>query len=65
VLADVAAAGHITDDASRLRAALSDATLRCAGGATATVLHIAEEGLLMRSSGPNGLPVTRPESTPT
>ena len=60
----MAEAGHITDDdASAVRAALSGATLRCSSGATATVLHIAEEGFLMRSSGPNGLSVTRPEST--
>lgn len=64
VLAEVAAAGHITEDqASRVRTALSGATLRCAGGATATVQFIAEEGLILRSSGPNGLSVTRPEST--
>jgi hypothetical protein len=64
VLAEVAAAGHITDDdAAAVRAALSGATLRCAGGAVATVLYIAEEGFIMRSSRPNGLAVTRPEST--
>ncbi len=64
VLASVAAAGRITDDdAAQVRAALTGAVLRCAGGATATVLYIADEGFLMRSSGPNGLSVTRPEST--
>jgi len=64
VLAEVAAAGHITEEqASQIRSALSGATLRCTGGATATVQFIAEEGLLLRSSGPNGLSVTRPESS--
>lgn len=64
VLTRVASARRIEEqDASELRAALAGATLRCASGATATVLHIAEEGLLMRSSGPNGLSVTADEST--
>ena len=64
LLTAIAAAGHIADDdAAAIRGALEEATLRCAGGATATVLFIAEEGFLMRSSGPNGLSVTRPEST--
>lgn len=64
LLAQVAAARCITDDdAAAIRAAFGGAMLRCASGATATVLHIAEEGFLMRSSGPNGLSVTGPEST--
>jgi hypothetical protein len=62
--ARVADAGRITDaDASAIRAALSGATLRCAGGATLQVLHIADEGLIMRSSGPNGLSVVGPQPT--
>jgi hypothetical protein len=64
LLAGVARAGYVTDDdATAIRAALDGATLRCSNGAVATVLHIAEEGFLMRSSGPNGLAVTGPEST--
>ncbi|MEZ5203488.1 MAG: hypothetical protein R2701_03635 [Acidimicrobiales bacterium] len=60
----VAAAGRIADDdAALVRAALDGAALRCSSGATATVLHIADEGFIMRSSGPNRRSVTRPEST--
>lgn len=60
----VAEAGRITeDDASIIRAALDGATLRCANGATLEVLHVADEGLIMRSAGPNGLAVVGPRST--
>ena len=41
----------------------SGATLRCAGGATLQVLHIADEGFIMRKSGPNGMSVVGPRST--
>jgi hypothetical protein len=57
-------AGRITDaDASTVRAALDGATLRCASDATLEVLHIADEGFIMRTSGPNGLSVVGPRST--
>jgi hypothetical protein len=60
----IAEAGRITeDDASTIRAALDGASLRCAKGAILEVLHVADEGLIMRSSGPNGLAVVGPRST--
>ncbi|MBM3660191.1 MAG: hypothetical protein FJW95_11930, partial [Actinobacteria bacterium] len=62
--ARVADAGRITEaDAATIRAALKGLTLRCAGGATLQVLHIADEGLIMRSAGPNGLSVVAPQPT--
>lgn len=64
VLARVRAAGQITDDdATRIRALLAGATLRCSGGSNIEVLHLADEGLIMRSAGPNGLSVVGPRST--
>jgi hypothetical protein len=64
ILARVGDAGRITDaEASAIRAALTGAILQCAGGATLQVLHIADEGLIMRSSGPNGLSVVGPQPT--
>jgi hypothetical protein len=63
VLARVAAAGRIADeDATAIRAALSDATLTCSSSVTAQVLHIADEGLILRTSGPNGLDLVGPRS---
>ena len=51
----VRAAARIDDaDAAAIRAALDGATLPLVSGATVTVLHIADEGLIMRSGGPNG-----------
>jgi len=59
VLARVRVAGRITeDDAATIRSALAGQTLSGSGGATLEVLHIADEGLIMRSSGPNGVSVT-------
>ena len=58
VFARVAAAGHITDaDATEIRTALAGATLACWSGLSLEVLHVADEGLIMRTSGPNGLSV--------
>ena len=46
VLRRVAEAGHLTDaDEAAIRASLQGATLPLSGGASATVLHIADEGL--------------------
>ncbi len=60
----VADAGHITDeDASVIRSSLDGAVLSCSGAATLEVLHIADEGLIMRKSGPNGLSVVGSRST--
>lgn len=48
-------AGSITaDDAATVRGALEGAELRLAGGSVVTVLHVADEGFIMRTSGPNG-----------
>jgi len=61
VLRRVAEAGHISDDdASAIRASLSGNTLTCSSSATAEVLYIADEGLIMRTSGPNGMAVVGP-----
>jgi len=63
VLTRVREAGRITeDDAATIRSSLAGQTLRRSGGATLEVLHIADEGLIMRSSGPNGLSVVGPRS---
>ncbi len=52
-------AGRVTPDAAeRIRAALDGATLRLASGSTVEVLHLAEEGFIMRCAGPNRMPVT-------
>lgn len=64
VFARVAGAGRITDDdASAIRTALQGARLPCSGEVTAVVMHIADEGLIMRTSGPNGMSVVGPRST--
>lgn len=56
--------GRIAEgDAQAIRSSLEGATLTCAGGGTLEVLHIAEEGFVMRKSGPNGMSVTGPRST--
>jgi len=57
----VRGAGRIDDeDASTIRSSLDGANLRCAGGEELTVMYIAEEGFVMRMSGPNGLSVVGP-----
>ncbi len=57
----VRAAGRVTDaDAAAVRAALDGAVLGCTGAGPITVLHIAEEGFIMRTSGPNGMSVAGP-----
>lgn len=59
----VRAAGHITDDdATVIRSTLDGAALPLAGGRTVTVLHVADEGLIMRAGGPNGRSVVGPRS---
>lgn len=62
--AAVRAAGRITDaQAEAIRGALDGAILPTAGGGTLRVLHLAEEGFIMRVSGPNGLDLVGPRST--
>ena len=54
VLSRIRAAGAISDDdAVSIRAALDGAVLGCVSGVTLNVLHIADEGLFMRTAGPN------------
>ena len=60
----IRASGRIDDaDAAAVRAALDGADLRLAGGSTVTVLHLADEGLIMRKAGPNRLSVVGPRSS--
>jgi hypothetical protein len=63
VCARVRDAGVVSDeDASTIRSGLQGAVLRCAGGRTITVLHLADEGFIMRKAGPNGMAVVGPRS---
>lgn len=62
--ARVAAAGRVDEaEASTIRAGLDGSTLRGSGGITLQVLHVADEGFIMRRCGPNGLSVVGPRST--
>ena len=57
-------AGRVNEhEATKIREALEGAVLESSGGKTLKVLFIAEEGFIMRSSGPNRLSVVGPEST--
>lgn len=59
----VRVAGHLGDeDAATIRSLLAGAVLPCASGRTITVLHLADEGFIMRKGGPNGRPVVGPRS---
>lgn len=50
--------GSISDEAGQaIRSALEGAVLRGSCGRRLTVLHVADEGLIMRTAGPNRLPV--------
>ena len=63
VFGRVRASGRIEDaDETAIRAALNGAELHLAGGSTVTVLHVADEGLIMRKAGPNRLSVVGPKS---
>lgn len=54
--AAVRRAGRISDaDAATIRTEVSGSVLRCASGRDLTVLHVADEGLIMRTAGPNRL----------
>jgi hypothetical protein len=62
-LAEVRASGHLADDAaSTIRGQLDGAVLRCSSGQHLTVLHLADEGFIMRKAGPNGMSVVGPRS---
>ena len=57
-LADVVSAGEMSDDhAASIRGALDGAVLSCASGLRLPVLHVADEGMFVRTGGPNGLPL--------
>jgi len=57
-------AGQVSDqEEATIRAALDGSTLTCSGGRTLTVLHVAEEGFIMRRTGPNRMSVVEPGST--
>jgi len=61
--AEVLAAGAITDaQASAIRTALDGAVLPAAHGPDLRVLYIADEGLIMRTAGPNGRSLVGPRS---
>jgi hypothetical protein len=62
-LAGVRASGHLADDAAAtIRSLLDGAVLRCSSGRSLTVLYLADEGFIMRKSGPNGMSVVGPRS---
>jgi hypothetical protein len=62
--ADVRAAGAIaSDQAGEIRAALDGSVLRTSDGGSLRVMHIADEGFIMRTAGPNGLPMVGPRSS--
>jgi hypothetical protein len=57
-------AGVVTDeDAATIRSSLQGAVLHRADGRTVTVLHLADEGFIMRKAGPNGMSVVGPRSS--
>ncbi|MFM7063676.1 MAG: hypothetical protein ACKO04_09335 [Actinomycetes bacterium] len=61
--ADARRAGRITDEqAAGIRAALDGAVLPVAHGPALQVLHVADEGLFMRTAGPDGLSLVGPRS---
>lgn len=61
--ADVRAAGAIaSDQAGEIRAALDGSVLPTSNGGSLRVMHIAEEGFIMRTAGPNGLSMVGPRS---
>jgi hypothetical protein len=63
VCARVRDAGVVSDeDATTIRSSLQGAILTCAGGRTITVLHLADEGFIMRKAGPNAMAVVGPRS---
>ncbi len=62
--ARVRAAGAIaSEQAGEIRAALDGAVLRTSDGGSFRVMHIAEEGFIMRTAGPNGLPLVGSRSS--
>jgi hypothetical protein len=63
VLGDIRRAGRIDDEqAATIRASLDGAVLHACGVGSVRVQYLAEEGLIMRTAGPNGLSVVGPRS---
>lgn len=61
--AEIHRTGHISDQAATtIRSALDGAVLRGSSGRRLTVLHVADEGLIMRTAGPNRLSLVGPRS---
>ncbi len=61
--ADVLAAGRIDEDrAAVIRSELDGAVLTTAHGQDLRVVHLAEEGFIMRTAGPNGMSLVGPRS---
>ena len=62
--AAIGAAGAVTDkQADEIRAALDGAILPTVGDQAVRVMHIADEGFIMRTAGPNGLSMVGPTSS--
>lgn len=62
--AGVLGSGAISDDqAGEIRATLDGSVLRASGGGSFRVMHIADEGFIMRTAGPNGLSLVGPRSS--
>lgn len=63
VFAEIRESGHMADEAgAALRAGLAGAVLRCTSGRSLEVLHVADEGLILRTGGPNRLSVSGPRT---
>ncbi|MEQ1787981.1 MAG: hypothetical protein ABL966_13080 [Acidimicrobiales bacterium] len=62
--AGVRAAGAVaSDQAGEIRAALDGSVLPTSNGGSLRVMHIAAEGFIMRTAGPNGLSMVGPRSS--
>jgi hypothetical protein len=62
--AAVGLAGRIDDaQAAAIRAELDGAVLHTSNGESLRVLHLAEEGFIMRTAGPNGMSLVGPRSS--
>ena len=63
MLAEIRGAGRIDDEqAATIRSSLDGAVLEAQGAGRMKVMYLAEEGLIMRTAGPNGLSVVGPRS---
>ena len=62
--AGIRTAGRVTEaQAAAIRSALSGAVLPTASGRKLRVLYLADEGFIMRTAGPNGMPLAGPRSS--